>query len=157
MTPSRSLSPPRMYQRLRCFLPAKKVNVAIKLHNCLVGWHRAKVDRAYAKTDEGPWASLSTMNKLMGWKDEIRERYTIMELKKALNKADLIWFISMKKASIKLGRRFADKFLFLESKKPQPVVFAGKKTHPGKSQVLEVEVHEKRESLLEYYRRLMVA
>jgi len=147
------MKPQRMYHRLRTFLPANKVQVAIDLHNHLVEWDKQKYDIAWAKTNLPPFASISQMCGFMGWKDEIRERYKIMELKKALRKAFLINFHKM----YEVGKKLADTFVFLTKggKDPKTVEFDGEKTPLRKCRGNVVVVHEEHVSLLEYYRSLM--
>lgn len=146
------MTPPRMYHQLRCFLPAKKVNTAIKLYNHLIEWDKQKYAVALGKTNGLPWASITKMCELMGWKDERRQRQTIAELKKALRKAMLIHFTKL----FEVGKKLADTFMFL-TEKPKAVIFAGEETLARRSRVNVVVVPREHVSLVDYFRGLMAS
>jgi len=95
--------------KLRKHLSTEKVELAIRLYNNLVWWDGQKYDIASAKTEGLPWASLTKMCELMGWEDQVRQRYMVMKLKKALDKCLMIHFRKM----FEEGKRLADTFMFL--------------------------------------------
>lgn len=78
--------------RLKKQLPQEKINAAVTLYERLIEWDAQKNRIAYAKTGGLPWASLSTICKMMNWPDKISARYTAMSLKDALWKAGLVAF-----------------------------------------------------------------
>lgn len=91
---------------LKKHLPAEKVKLAISLYNYLIEWDSQKKEIAYAKTGGLPWASLSTICRLMNWPDEIGSRYTVMALKEALWKAGLVAFDNKQAKRDKQAARF---------------------------------------------------
>ena len=97
-------------------LESIEVILAAKLYGRLENWYAKKEKIAFSKTHGLPWASLSTMCRLMGFRDHIKSRYLMMELKQALDKAFLVYFWKQFKKGLKL----ADKFFLLE--KPTPKV-----------------------------------
>jgi len=119
--------------KLRKFLKPDKVELAIKLYNNLVWWSSQKYDLAHAKTEGLPWASLTKMCELMGWEDQIRQRYQIMELKKALNKSYLMHFHKL----FEQGKRLADTFLFL-AKDIKEIIFGEEERLPLTSKTVVV-------------------
>jgi len=101
------MTSPRL--KLSKHLKRDKVELAIRLYNNLVWWDSQKYDLAAAKTEGLPWASLTKMCELMGWEDQVRQRYMVMKLKKALDKCLMIHFRKMYEE----GKRLADTFMFL--------------------------------------------
>lgn len=97
---------PRIHRRLQNNLPKDKVNIAIDLYQKLTEWDLLKRDIAFAKTGGLPWASLSTICKMMNWPDKISARYTAMNLKTALWKAGLVAFDNEKAKRDKQAARF---------------------------------------------------
>lgn len=77
-----------------------------------------------------PWASLTRMNKILGLRDNISNRYMIMRFKKTLRKSNLIHFIRMFKA----GELLADIMVFLCNvrKQASDQIVAGLRRFAGK-------------------------
>ncbi len=138
--------------KLRKYLSPAKIEQAMDLYNRLIEWDAKKYDIAQGRTNGLPWCSLTQMCALLGWKNEIRQRYQIMELKKALRKACLISF----KKLFEVGKKLADTFMFLCTK-PRPIVFAGERTSPRSQPVGVNVVPGSRVSLVDEFRSWMAS
>ena len=125
--------------KLRKHLSPEKVELAIRLYNQLVWWDSQKYQLASAKTEGLPWASLTKMCELMGWEDQVRQRYQVMKLKKVLDKCLMIHFTKL----FEEGKRLADTFMFLTSD-IKAIIFGEENIPSLTSQTLVDVIHVKR-------------
>lgn len=124
-----------MHIRLRKHLSADKAYLAAKLYGRLESWYAQKEKIAFQKTRGLPWASLSTMCDLMGFKDHIGSRYLVMELKKVLDKSMLVHFWR----KFEKGLRMADQLLILDKGKPKAKTYKDSEAADRNCQVYVVD------------------
>ncbi len=141
---------PAMHIRLRKHLSAEKAYLAAKLYGRLEGWYAQKAKIARSKSKTLPWASISTMCQLMGFRDHIGSRYLIMELKRSLDKAQLIHFWKQ----FEKGMKLADLFTLLEKALPNVKNFVNQETSDRYCQGYVVS---EKEFLAPNYSRSLVA